>query len=149
MTVNDVFKWIDAFAPFDTQEDFDNCGLLLGDPQQPVRTILFALDATPAAVDEAARIGADLIVTHHPLMFSPVQQLYYHKGEGPIIRTLMQAGISMIAAHTKPGSGPGRRCRQSCRSTCAAKPGAERGNPVPAHKHAANTGHGRGIAHGD
>lgn len=107
MTVRDVYQWIDSFAPFDTQEDFDNCGLLLGSPEQPVNRILFALDATPEVADEAARIGADLIVTHHPLMFSPVQHLYYNKGEGPVIRTLMNAGISMIAAHTNLDQCPG------------------------------------------
>jgi GTP cyclohydrolase I len=107
MTVQDVFQWIDSFAPFDTQEDFDNCGLLLGDPRQTIGKILFALDATPDAAKEAARIGAELIVTHHPLMFSPAKQLYYHKGEGPIIQTLMRAGISMIAAHTNLDQCPG------------------------------------------
>ncbi len=107
MIVQDIVQWIDSFAPFATQEDFDNCGLLLGDPKQTVRRILFALDATPAVADEARRIGAELIVTHHPLMFSPVKQLYYHRGEGPIIQTLMRAGISMIAAHTNLDQCPG------------------------------------------
>lgn len=107
MLVQDVVRWIDSFAPFDTQEDFDNCGLLLGDPRQTVRKVLFALDSTPGAAREAARIGADLIVTHHPLMFTAAKQLYYHRGEGPVIRTLMGAGISMIAAHTNLDQCPG------------------------------------------
>jgi len=107
MTAQDVYRWIDSFAPFDTQEEYDNSGLLLGDAEQTVSKILFALDATPAAAAEAVRIGADLIVTHHPLMFLPVQQLHYHTGEGPILRTLMQAGIAMIAAHTNLDQCPG------------------------------------------
>jgi GTP cyclohydrolase I len=107
MTVQDVIQWIDSFAPFATQEEYDNSGLLLGEAEQPVSKVLFALDATPGAAAEAVRIGADLIVTHHPLMFLPVRQLHYRSGEGPIIRTLMQSGVAMIAAHTNLDQCPG------------------------------------------
>lgn len=107
MTVQDVLQWIDAFAPFATQEEYDNSGLLLGDAEQPVSKVLFALDATPGVAAQAVRIGADLIITHHPLMFLPVHKLQYSTGEGPIIRTLMQSGIAMIAAHTNLDRCPG------------------------------------------
>lgn len=100
MTVNDVYKWLDAIAPFETQDEYDNAGLLAGNPSAEVRRILFTLDVTGPAVAEAERIGAELIVSHHPLMFQPIQKLLYDRGEGAVIRALAASGISLIAAHT-------------------------------------------------
>ncbi|MBN1777503.1 MAG: Nif3-like dinuclear metal center hexameric protein [Clostridiales bacterium] len=100
MTVNDIYKWLDSFAPFETQEEFDNAGLLVGSQDQEVHKVLFALDATPAVVTEAMHFGAELIVTHHPLMFEPMQQLRYDQGEGAILKMLAASNISLIAAHT-------------------------------------------------
>jgi len=100
MTVNDVYKWLDSFAPFETQEEYDNAGILAGSPDAAVRKVLFALDATGAVVTQAADIGAELIVTHHPLMFHPIQQLMYDRGDGRILQMLAASGISLIAAHT-------------------------------------------------
>ncbi|HPJ02879.1 MAG TPA: Nif3-like dinuclear metal center hexameric protein [Candidatus Limiplasma sp.] len=107
MTVNDVYKWLDAFAPFETQESYDNAGLLVGDPAAQVRKILFALDVTKAVVQEAARFGAELIVAHHPLMFHPVQTLLFDHSEGAVLKALAVSGISLIAAHTNLDQCPG------------------------------------------
>ncbi len=100
MTVNDVFEWLDQIAPFETQDEMDNAGMLAGSPSAEVRRILFTLDVTGPAVAEAARAGAELIVSHHPLMFRPVQKLLFDRGEGAVIRALAGSGISLIAAHT-------------------------------------------------
>lgn len=100
MTVNDVYEWLNRFAPFETQDEYDNAGLLAGSPDAEVRKILFALDATQDAVKEAAASGAELIVAHHPLMFHPIRQLRYDQGEGAVLRTLAASGVSLIAAHT-------------------------------------------------
>ncbi|MFH1512504.1 MAG: Nif3-like dinuclear metal center hexameric protein [Bacillota bacterium] len=100
MTVNDVFQWLDSFAPFDTQDEYDNAGLLAGDPKAEVFKILFALDVTRPVVAEAVRFGAELIVAHHPLMFRPVRQLRYDQGEGAVLKALIKSGVSLIAAHT-------------------------------------------------
>ncbi len=107
MTVNDVYKWLDSFAPFDTQEDYDNAGLIVGHPDEQVSHILFTLDVTPAAVQEAAAIGAELIVAHHPLMFHPMQALLFDRGEGEVLKALAVSGISLIAAHTNLDQCPG------------------------------------------
>jgi GTP cyclohydrolase I len=107
MTVNDVFKWLDGFAPFATQEEYDNAGLVAGDPNAQVRKILFALDATKAAVEEARRLGAELIISHHPLLFHPMQQLLYGQGEGAVLKALAASGVSLIAAHTNLDQCPG------------------------------------------
>ncbi len=98
---------IDRLAPFATQEAFDNSGLLLGDPGREVRGIHFALDVTERVLDEAEAAGADLLVTHHPLMFSPVQQLVESGYEARLICRMIRNRMSLIAAHTNLDSAPG------------------------------------------
>lgn len=100
MTVRDVLALIDAVAPFDSQEEWDNCGLLVGSPCQEVTGILFALDVTGPVIDEAVRLGASLIITHHPLMFSPVQRITDEDYEGRLISRMLENRLSLIAAHT-------------------------------------------------
>ena len=75
MTVQTIFDLINTVAPFDTQMEWDNSGLLVGSPSQEVTVILFALDVTEPVIDEAAALGAQLIVTHHPLMFDAIHTL--------------------------------------------------------------------------
>ena len=74
MTVQEIYQLIDAAAPFETQESWDNSGLLVGSPSREVTAVLFALDVSQPVIDEAVACGAQLIVTHHPLMFSPRQR---------------------------------------------------------------------------
>jgi len=100
MTVRDVYRWLDGIAPFETQEGFDNAGLLLGDPSAQVTRVLFALDATLPVVEEASAWGANLLVTHHPLMFGGIRTLLSDQPEGRVLTAMVRAGISLIAAHT-------------------------------------------------
>lgn len=100
VTVGEIFGIIDAFAPFDTAMEGDNVGLLVGRMDRPVDTVLTALDATPAVVREAQAHGAQLLITHHPLMFSPIQRLDEADPEAALLGDIMRAGLSMIAAHT-------------------------------------------------
>ena len=107
MKVIDILHLISAVAPFDTQCDWDNSGLLIGSPQQEVHGILFALDVTEAVIDEAIESCADLIVTHHPLMLSPRHRITDEDYEGVLISRLIRSGISHIAAHTNFDQAPG------------------------------------------
>ena len=107
MTVQQIYDLIDRFAPFDTQAEDDNSGFLVGSPSQEVTGILFALDVTQPVIDEAVSLGAQLIVTHHPLMFSPVHTLTDADYEGRLIRRLTRENISLIAAHTNLDQAPG------------------------------------------
>ena len=100
MTVKDVYDLIDRTAPFETQADFDNSGLLVGFASQEINGILFALDLTEQVIDEAVRLGVQLIVTHHPLMISPIRSLTDGAYESRLIRRLIRENISHIAAHT-------------------------------------------------
>ena len=96
MLVNDVFSFLDELAPFSYAMDFDNSGLLVGDPAQPVKKILVALDCTASVVQLAKESGAQLIVTHHPVIFSPIQSVTAES----IVYQLVSSGISVICAHT-------------------------------------------------
>ncbi len=107
MTVQNIYDLLDAVAPFETQEDFDNSGLLVGSPGQPVSRVLFALDVTEAVLEEAVSLGVQLIVTHHPLMFSPIQRLTDETYEGRLIRRMIRENISLIACHTCLDKAPG------------------------------------------
>ena len=77
MNVRDALDWLNDLASFDSAEDFDNVGLLIGDERLPVQNVVFGLDATPALVREAVRLHAQLIVTHHPLIFNPLRRIHY------------------------------------------------------------------------
>ena len=100
MTVQEIWNWLDGFAPFSTQEDFDNAGLLVGDPHAEVTRVLFAVDATTAVVQDAVAWGAQLLVTHHPLMFGGIHQIRYDLPEGETLRAMISAGLHLIAVHT-------------------------------------------------
>lgn len=100
MNVKDILQWIDSVAPFETQAEYDNSGLLVGDSGAPVTRILFALDVTDNVLDEAEDLHADLLVTHHPLMFNSIKRLTEDDYESHLIRRMVRLGISHIAAHT-------------------------------------------------
>ena len=107
MTVQHLYDLINRIAPFETQAEFDNSGFLVGSASQKVDTVLFALDVTDAVIDEAVSCGAQLIVTHHPMMFSPLRTLTDSDCEGRMIRRLVRENISLIAAHTNLDKAPG------------------------------------------
>jgi GTP cyclohydrolase I len=100
VTVTDVLDWLDRLAPFESQEDYDNTGLLVGNPASEITRVLFALDVTPAVIREAQASGSELIVTHHPLMFTGIRHIRYDEPEGATLRALVDSGLNLIAAHT-------------------------------------------------
>ena len=95
-TVGEIFDEIDRIAPFDTQCDFDNAGLLAGSRDKPVHDALVALDATTEVIKQAASRGWQLIITHHPIIFHPLRAVE----EGSPVCELVRAGLSIICAHT-------------------------------------------------
>lgn len=99
-TVGDILAFIETLAPATMKMDWDNVGLLLGSKDTPVTKILVALDPFEAVAAEAAAVGAQLIVTHHPLLFRPARQITDETSIGRTILTLAQHGISAINAHT-------------------------------------------------
>ena len=98
--VVNICQFIDAFAPFKIQEDFDNAGFLVGRRDQEVTKILVSLDITHAVVEEAAQWGAQLIVAHHPVIFHPVKWITDETPTGQILLELIENKIAAICAHT-------------------------------------------------
>ena len=96
VTVGDIYRFIDGFAPFATQDKFDNSGLLVGSMEAAVDRIEVCLDITRQAVEEAAAKGAQLIVSHHPVIFHKLSML---EPCDPVY-LMAKHGISAICAHT-------------------------------------------------
>jgi len=100
VTVGQVEQLIEKIAPRSWAEDWDNPGLLIGSSAQKVNTILLSLDATKKVVEEAVAQKADLIVTHHPLLFKPLKNLRMDNPAAQLPLTILQQGIALYAAHT-------------------------------------------------
>ena len=98
--VKDVAAVIEEFAPLGIQEKWDNSGLCIGSPEAGVSSVLLGLDCTPELVEEAVAAGADMIVTHHPLIFSGLKKISPEDPVGLAVMKAVAAGISVYAAHT-------------------------------------------------
>jgi len=99
-TVKTIYDYIDSIAPFESASGWDNVGLLLGNYDSNVEKILLALDITEEVVDEAVIGQYNLIVTHHPLIFSGIKEINNTSRAGRMILKLIEHKISVIAAHT-------------------------------------------------
>ncbi len=107
LTVKAVYDWIDSFAPFQTAESYDNVGLLAGRFDAPVTRILTALDCTLEVVEEARQQKAELIITHHPLMYHSRKNMREDDPEGHILCALIRNHMALISAHTNLDRAPG------------------------------------------
>lgn len=95
-TVKNIYDYINMIAPFETQEEWDNSGHLVGEFRKEVKTVVMALDCTNKAVQFAKDINADLVLTHHPVIFRGLKALM---PQSPVYE-LVKAGISQISTHT-------------------------------------------------
>lgn len=95
-TVENIYNFIDKIAPFNTAADFDNSGLLVGDKDFTVNKCLVTLDITSKVVLEAKKLGVNLIISHHPVIFNPLKNL---NSKNPVY-LMAQNNISAICAHT-------------------------------------------------
>lgn len=96
MKVKDIYDFLDKFCPFNTALDFDNAGLLIGDENSEVRAAVIALDCTEHAVNTALSRGANLIITHHPVIFDGLKSIPARS----IPARLIKNNINVISAHT-------------------------------------------------
>ncbi len=95
-----VVDVLEGLWPAADAAEWDRVGLVTGDLDQPVRRILFALDPTLAVIDEAAGWGADLLVTHHPLLLRGVHSVATTNAKGASVTALVRAGCALYVAHT-------------------------------------------------
>ena len=98
--VRDVMSELGSFAPLDLAEDWDNVGLLLGDPAAPVQRIMTCLTVTSDVAEEAVNDKVQFIVSHHPVLFRPVQRLTTGTAEGRTLLRLVSSGIAVYSPHT-------------------------------------------------
>lgn len=98
--LHDIVGLLHALYPPGLAEDWDNVGLQVGDARQTVARLLVSLDPTAAALDEARRCGAQLLVCHHPLIFKPLQSVTADGSVGEIVRQAIKDDIAIVCAHT-------------------------------------------------
>jgi dinuclear metal center YbgI/SA1388 family protein len=96
----DVTAALDLLYPPRLAEDWDAVGLVCGDPDQPVTRVLFAVDPVQAVVEEALAIGAELLVTHHPLYLRGTTSVAAHDPKGKVVHQLVQGGSALFVAHS-------------------------------------------------
>jgi dinuclear metal center YbgI/SA1388 family protein len=107
LTVASVVAYLKDFAPPALAASWDNVGLLLGDESTPVRRLLTCLTVTADSSAEAVEAGAQLIVSHHPILFRAVQRLTAATPEGNMLLSLARAGIAVYSPHTAFDNTPG------------------------------------------
>ncbi len=106
MTAGDVIRAIDAVAPAESAQEWDNVGLQVGTAAAPVGAVLVCLEVTDAVLDEAEAEGAELIVAHHPLIFRPLGAVLTDRPVGRMVQRLLCAGRALFVAHTNLDAAP-------------------------------------------
>ncbi len=99
-TVKEIKEWINSIAPYELAEEWDNSGLLLGRMEQTVKGVLVALDVTKDVLKESEKLGANLILTHHPFVFSPMNRITDENFCGELLLTAAEKKIALLCAHT-------------------------------------------------
>ncbi len=95
-TVKNIYDFINSIAPYNTQEDWDNSGHLVGDFRKSVTKVVMALDTTKSVCDFASDVNADLVLTHHPIIFSGLKSVHCDSA----VYKLVNNDIAHLCAHT-------------------------------------------------
>ncbi len=95
-TAAEIYQYLNEIAPFHTAMDFDNVGLLVGDPGAAVDSVLVSLDITTPVIEQACELGAQLIISHHPVIFAPLKRLR----PKDIPAQLIEHHLAAVCAHT-------------------------------------------------
>jgi dinuclear metal center YbgI/SA1388 family protein len=96
----DIITLLDEIAPFSNAEEWDNPGLQVGSPSSEIKKILISLDPAIDALRKAKDINAQLLLTHHPLIFNKLSNVNSEEYPGDVITEALTSGISIVAAHT-------------------------------------------------
>lgn len=107
-TIRDLLDTLDRAYPASLAESWDTgIGLTCGDPDDEVTGVLLAVDADAVTVDEAVAAGAGLLLTHHPLLFRPVQSVAADTAKGSLVHRMIRDGLAHVAAHTNADAATG------------------------------------------
>ncbi|MCL2059113.1 MAG: Nif3-like dinuclear metal center hexameric protein [Oscillospiraceae bacterium] len=98
--ISDIIECMQEMAPEELAEPWDNCGLLVASENESAERVIVCLDVTRAVVDEAIKSGAQLIVAHHPLIFTPIKRIDMGSVQGALLLSLIRNNIALYAAHT-------------------------------------------------
>lgn len=98
--VKNILESLNVEAPFSLAESWDNVGLLIGNPEQEVTAVLAGLDPTNRLVDEAIALGANTIITHHPVIFKPLSAINTAEPSGRLLEKALSNHIAIIGCHT-------------------------------------------------
>ncbi len=122
LKVKDITKYLESIAPLAYQESYDNSGLIYGNLQQEVTSVLASVDVTEDVIDEAIELGCNMVLAHHPIVFSGLKKI---TGKTYIERTIIKAiknDVAIYAAHTNLDSVPngvnGKICEKMGLSDC-------------------------------
>jgi dinuclear metal center YbgI/SA1388 family protein len=96
MKIKDITSYLESIAPIAFKEDYDNCGLLVGNAAEDLKGILITLDCTEEVIEEALTHQCNLIISHHPVIFKPLRKI---TGEGHIEKTILKAIINKVAIY--------------------------------------------------
>lgn len=113
-TLKAITEFLEKRFPPEYAEDFDNIGLLIGRSERSVSKVLVCLDCDENVVAEASRKGAELIVTHHPVIFNPVKNAADVSSGGKMLVSAIEKNISVYSAHTNLDSAPGGLTEYLC-----------------------------------
>jgi len=100
ITVKEILDIIEQIAPASLAEDWDNVGLMIGNPSAPVDGVLMGLDPTLALLEEASSCGANLLITHHPFIFHPLKSVKLDSPEGIFVERAIRDRINVVSCHT-------------------------------------------------
>ncbi len=127
-TVQDLLDIIERIAPAKLAEPWDNVGLMVGNPEAPVKAVLIGLDPTLTLLEEARSSGADLLITHHPFIFHPLKSVHLGSPEGTFVEQAILNRINVVSCHTNLDSSA-----EGVSYSLARKLGLEETVPLVAH----------------
>lgn len=100
VTLGEFVRWLEELIPPAFQEQYDNSGLQVGDPASAVDSVLLTVDVTPGVMQEAASLGCNLVVSHHPLIFTPLKRLAYGSDTELSVAAALRDNVAVYSAHT-------------------------------------------------
>lgn len=107
LRVRDLLGLIEHIAPSGLAESWDNVGLLVGSPDREVSGVVVGLDPTPDLLRKALSLAANVIVTHHPVIFHPLKQIHGNHPDGALLTQALTHDLNLIGCHTNLDSSPG------------------------------------------
>ncbi len=125
MKLKDIIKVLEEAAPLDLACEWDNVGLLYGNPEQEIKSLVLCLDVTPEVLELCQETGANLCISHHPFIFDPIRRFDSSDRHTALVAAFIKSDIALYAAHTNLDFAPGG-VNDSLAQVCGLGPAKER-----------------------